>query len=347
MSRTARLCLLAALALGALALGVGVGSVYVPPAAVARILANRLFDCPLPAGLDPVWPGLVTGIRLPRVLTAFWAGAALAVSGAVMQSVLKNPLASSYGLGVSSGAGLGAALVMLCGLDAGWPGRLLLPAAGLGLGLLAVAAAVAVAARIDRGLSDSTIILTGMVLSLFLNALLNLLASANPQYTHRLLLWQLGSFSGRDTLSIALLAAVTLACTLLCWGGGRQLDVLSFGDEQAMAMGLAPRRAKWFFLVVTAVLTGTAVSLVGIIGFVDLIAPHVVRRFFGSSHRWVLPASALFGGAFMTLCDLAGRTLAAPAEIPVGSITALLGAPFFLYLCLARRKKAQEGGDAV
>lgn len=352
MRKGYRLLLLAALAVAALALGVGVGSVYVPPDAVARILAWRLFATPLPAGMDSVWPGLVTSIRLPRVLTAFVAGAALAVSGVVMQSVLKNPLASSYGLGVSSGAGLGAAAVMVAGVSGGWLGSLLLPAAGLAGGLLTVTAALALAGRLDRGLSEGTVILTGMVLSLFVNALLNMLAAANPQYTHRILLWQLGSFAGLEGVSIALLWAVTIACTLAFIACAGWLDLLSFGAEQAQAMGLDTRRARGVLIFVTALLTGTAVSFVGVIGFVDLIAPHVMRRFFGSGHRWLLPAAALFGGAFMVLCDLAGRTLAAPSEIPVGSITALLGAPFFLYIyCSGRRARRiwaakRKGGEA-
>ena len=341
MKNRTKLLLLALLALAALLLGIGVGSVAVPPGAVLRILGGQLLGLPLAQDLNPLWPGLVMAVRLPRVLTAFLAGAALAVSGVVMQSVLQNPLASSYGLGVSSGAGLGAAIVMVCGVSGGVLGSLLLPAAGLALGLATVAAALALASRLDHDLSNTTVILTGMVLSLFVNALLNLLATANPDYTHRILLWQLGSFAGLDWCSIGILALATLLCTLAFTALASQLDLLTFGEEPARAMGLETRRSKWVFITLTAVLTGTAVAFVGVVGFVDLIAPHLVRRFFGSSHRWVLPASALFGGGFMVLCDLAGRTLAAPSEIPVGSITALLGAPFFLYLYTAGRRGAQ------
>lgn len=339
MKTKARASLLTVCAVAALLAGIGVGSVLVPPGDILAIFANRFWGAPLPAGLNPVYPGMVMDIRLPRVLLAFFVGAALAVSGTVMQSVLKNPLASSYGLGVSSGAGLGAALIMVSGLSAGWLGSFLLPITGLLFGLATVIVVVAFSSRIDRSLSSNTIILAGMVLSLFLNALMSTLAATNPKYTQRIMLWQMGSFSLKEWRFVAILAPVTLACVLFFTHWARTLDVLTFGEEQAAAMGVDMKRTKWMLIGMTAVLTGTAVAFVGVIGFVDLIAPHIIRRFFGASHRVVVPMAALFGGAFMVLCDLAARTLTAPSEIPVGSITALLGAPFFLYIYFAGRKR--------
>ena len=330
---------LAAAALAALMLAVGVGSVPVSPADIARVLAHRLLGTPLPADFSPILEGLVLNIRLPRAALAFGVGAAAAVGGTVMQSVLKNPLASPYGLGVSSGAGLAAALMIVSGLAGGALGSLALPAAALAGGLAAAGAAMALAGRLDRGLSNNTIILTGMVLSLFLNALMSTLSAANPEYSQRILLWQLGSFSGRGWDAAAIVWAVTAVCTAAFWAMGRALDVMTFGEEQALSMGLELRRTKAVLIVLVAALTGTAVAFAGVIGFVDLIAPHVVRRFFGARHRVVLPMAALLGGGFMALCDLAGRTLASPSEIPVGSITALIGAPFFIYVYFAGRKR--------
>lgn len=339
MKTSAKVCGLAAAAALVLLVGIGVGSVFVSPAEIAAIFKNSLFGTPLPDGLGAVLPGLVMQIRLPRVLLAFLVGAALSVSGTVMQSVLKNPLASSYGLGVSSGAGLGAALVMVCGVSAGALGAFLLPLAGLLCGLATVAGVIAFSARIDRSLSNNTIILAGMVISLFLNALMSTVATANPNYTQRIMLWQLGSFSLKEWRFVFILAAVTLPGILLLMRFAGALDVMTFGEEQAAALGVDLKRTKRLLIGTAAVLTGTAVSFVGVIGFVDLIAPHVVRRFFGASHRLVVPMSALFGGAFMVACDLAARTLMSPSEIPIGSITALLGAPFFLYLYFAGRRK--------
>lgn len=322
----------------ALLAGIALGSVHVPPGDLLAILGSRIFGSPLPQGIDPVLPGLVMELRLPRALLAFVVGAALACSGAVMQSILKNPLASSYGLGVSAGAGLGVAALMVLGVGGGALGALILPATGLVCGLAAVAAAIALSGRMDRSLSNDTIILTGMVISLFLNAILTTIAASSPAHTQQILLFQMGSFSMKGWRSVQILLVVTVAGIGYFTSRARALDVMTFGEEQATALGVNLRRTKWALIGGVAVLTGTAVAFVGIVGFVDLIAPHVVRRFFGASHRWVVPMSALFGGTFLVLCDLAARTLTAPGEIPIGSITALLGAPFFLYLYMAGRR---------
>ena len=323
----------------AIIIGIGIGSVFIPPFDIIQILKSFIFKTKISEEIDAVSYGLVTGIRFPRVLMAFLAGAALSISGTVMQSVLKNPLASSYGLGVSSGAGLGAAIIMIAGFTSSWFGMFLLPVVGTIFGLASVTIAVAFAHQIDKSLSNNTIVLSGMVVSLFLNAIMSTLATANPKYTHKILLWQLGSFSGKEWSAIGVLTIVIVICLAIFQKHSLELDIMTFGEEQALTMGVNLKREKKILIIVTAFLTGTAISFVGIIGFVDLIAPHVVRRFFGSSHKWVLPMSALFGGAFMVICDLAGRTLASPSEIPVGSITALIGAPFFLYIYFISRRK--------
>jgi len=319
-------------------LGIGIGSVWIPPSDILQILSSFFFRLDLPEEIEPLYFGMVTGLRLPRVITAFLAGTALSVSGTVMQSILKNPLASSYGLGVSSGAGLGAAIIMVSGLAAGSAGNLLLPATATLFGLLSVAAAMGIAYYMNKSLSDHTIILTGMVLSLFLNAILNTLATLNSRYTHQILLWQLGTFAGKEWNNIFILFFVIIVCLLIFQCRSEALDLISFGEETALTAGVDIKREKWFFIIMTSILTGTAVSFVGIIGFVDLISPHIVRRFFGASHKWVIPMSALFGGTFMVLCDLVGRTAASPGEIPAGTITALIGAPFFLYLYFMSKK---------
>lgn len=331
--------LLAAAALAAVLLGVGVGSVYVSPGDILAIIAGRLFGAPLPDSLPTSYGTMVLDMRLPRVLLAFVTGAALAACGTVMQSILQNPLASPFGLGVSSGAGLGASLVIVLGLAASGWSIFVLPAVSLGFALGTVFLVVFMAARLDRGMSNVTIILVGMVLSLFCSAVMNLLATTSPTNAQRIQLWQLGSFSMKEWSAVLILAPITVLGLLLFLRYGQELDVMTFGEEQARAMGVDLVRTKWVLLTAIAVLTGTTVSFVGVIGFVDLIAPHVVRRLFGASHRRVLPAAALFGGTFLVLCDLAARTLMTPREIPIGAITALLGAPFFLYVFAASRKR--------
>lgn len=324
----------------ALLFGVGVGSVYVPPKDLLAILSGRLFGLPLPEHIPASYSVMVLDMRLPRVLLAFLTGAALAAGGVVMQSVLQNPLASPFGLGVSSGAGLGAALVIVLGLASAGLGTFLLPGVSLGFALGTVFLVLFVSARLDRGMSNVTVVLVGMVVSLFCNAVMNLLATASPAFAQRIQLWQLGSFSMREWSAVWALLPVTALICLYFLYYARELDVMTFGEEQAVAMGVDLRRVKGRLMTAVAVLVGVAVAFVGIIGFVDLIIPHIARRLFGASHRRVLPASVLLGATFLVLCDLAARTLTPPHEIPIGSITALFGAPFFLYLFFAGRREA-------
>ena len=339
MKTSVKMALLLAAALAALLLGVGIGSVYVSPGDILAILGNRLFGASFPEGLPASYSAMVLDMRLPRVLLAFLTGAALALGGVVMQSILQNPLASPFALGVSSGAGLGAALVIVLGLTAGGLGVFLLPAVSLAFALGAVFLVIFVSVRLDRNLSNVTVILVGLVLSLFCSAVMNLLATTSPAYAQRIQLWQLGSFSMREWSAAWVLAPFVILGLLLFFGYARELDVMSFGEEQARAMGVDLLRTKRILLTAVAALTGAAVAFVGVIGFVDLIAPHIVRKWFGAAHRRVLPAAALFGGTFLVLCDLAARTLTPPREIPIGSITALLGAPFFLYIFFVGRKR--------
>ena len=339
MKTTLKVTLMAVIAAAALIFGIGIGSVYVSPADILAILGNRLFQIPLPESINPVYPKMVMDMRLPRVLMAFLTGAALAAAGTVMQSVLQNPLASPFGLGISAGAGLGAAVVMVMGLSSGILGMFFLPAVSLLGGLGTVILVIGFSSRIDRSMSNTTIILTGMVLSLFLNAIMSMLATVSTANAQRFNLCTLGSFSMKGWDSVLILFVVTVLCMLLFMFYAKEMDVMTFGEEQALSLGVNLKFVKRLLICIVAVLTGTAVAFVGIIGFVDLIAPHVVRRFFGSSHRLVLPASALFGGTFMVLCDLAARTLAVPREIPIGSITALIGSPFFIYIYFVKRKE--------
>ncbi len=344
MKNGKRFLLLALAAAAALVLGIGVGSVWVAPGDIAAILAHRLFGAPLPAGLPAAFVPMVLDMRLPRVLLAFLTGAALAACGAVMQSLLRNPLASPFGLGVSSGAGLGAALVIVGGVSVAGPGTFLLPAVSLVFALGTTVLVLALAARLDRGASGTAVILAGMVLSLFFNAVMNLLATGDPAHAQRIQLWMLGSFNMKEWSAVWVLAPVTAACLPLFLRRARELDALTFGAEQAAALGVDLRRCQNELLLLTALLTGCSVAFVGVIGFIDLVAPHLARRLFGAAHRRVLPASALLGGTCMVLCDLAARTLVPSREIPIGAITALLGAPFFLLVFFKTRKR--EAGHA-
>lgn len=307
-----------------------VGSVRVEPAALWKVLTNQV------EGIPATQVAIVRTIRLPRVLMAFCIGAALSVSGAVMQSVLRNGLASGYTMGVSSGASLGAGIAMFAGWNA--LGRWTLPFLGLSGGMLTVFLAVLLATRMDKRMQSHTIVLTGMVFSLFVNAVLTLLSSFMQQELERLVRWQMGSLALKQWKELAVLAPLTVLGVIGVFFHARELDAMTFGEEAAGALGVSTRRAKWMLLFLSASLTGASVAFAGVIGFVDLIVPHVVRKLHGARHRRIVPYCALYGGTFLALADLAARTLVAPRELPVGAVTALLGAPFFAYIYFRARR---------
>ena len=336
MRRTAKILLAVAVTLLLLVCSVAVGSVNLSPVQVVEILMAKLTGDT--GSVDANLSAIVWGMRFPRAVLAFLAGAALSASGTVMQSILKNPLASSYTLGVSSGASLCAALVMVTGFTVPFLGMFTLPAAGFVGGLATVFLALAFAARLDGKMENQTVILVGMVFSLFVNAVLTLLTALSREHLQQMVFWQMGGFSGRDWSHVAVMLPILVVSLAALQCFTPEMDIMSFGEEQAMTMGVDIKRVKLLLIGLAALLTGTAVSLVGVIGFVDLIAPHVVRRIFGSAHRLVLPLSALFGGAFLMLAELVSRTIMAPAIIPVGAVTALVGAPFFALVFFRGRK---------
>ena len=319
-------------------MGICIGSVSVKFRDTIGILMHKIFSSPLAEDVNSGSVSIVWSLRIPRTLLAFIVGGALSVSGAIMQSVLKNPLASSYTLGVSSGASVGAGIVILSGFTIPFLSSFTLPLFGLIFGLLTVFIVVSFTERIDKNMSNNTIVLVGMVFSLFVNAILTLMSALGREHIQQLIFWQMGSFSSREWSSVIILLPIVVVCILILMRYTRELDLLTFGEEQASAVGVNTNKVKWILLGLAAALTGSAISFVGVIGFVDLVAPHIVRKIFGSSHRIVIPMSIFVGGAFMVICDLVARTIVSPTELPVGAVTALVGAPFFAYVYFSKRK---------
>lgn len=311
-------------------IGTGVGTVYVEPSEIIAALAFRLGDKPLPEGMEENAVTIIADIRLPRVLLAFFAGAALSASGAAIQSVLNNPLASPYTLGVSSGASVGAGIVIVLGTS--FLGTFSLAAAGLIGAVLSMGLVIAFSSRIDRNLGSVSVVLTGMVLSLFLSAGVNLLAYFSGDRYKQIMKWQTGTFSGRGWNYTAVMTAVAIIGVILLMLRSRELDLLTFGNEQAISAGVDAGKVRTGLLLISAVLTGTAVAFSGVIGFIDMIVPQTVRKVFGAEHRYIIPMSAVMGGCFMVICDMISRTVLSPNEISVGIITAVIGAPIFAYI---------------
>lgn len=323
----------------AMILAVGVGSVSISPREIVAIIFSKLSGSEMPAFINAGKVSILWEIRFPRACCAFITGALLSLSGAVMQSLLQNPLASSYTLGISSGASLGAAFVIVYEVSIPALNYFLLPLSGFIFGLVTVFLVLAFSARLDGNLRSHTIILFGMILSLFVNAILTLLSAAHSRHMQRLILWQMGSFAGRRWEHAGILLVICVIGVIIACAFHRELDLMSFGENTAEAVGVDTKKSRRILLVLSSVLTGAAVCFTGVIGFIDLAAPHAVRRIFGSSHRMVLPMSALLGGSFMALADLISRTILSPQEIPVGAVTALLGAPFFLWVYFGTGRK--------
>ena len=296
------------------------------------IIINKTFGITLRDGVLPKDVSIIWKIRLPRVLLAFLVGGCLATSGAVVQSILKNQLASPYTLGVSSGASLGAGLVIITGITIPVIGSFTLPFVGFIFGLFTVYLVILFSSKIDKTMSNNTIILAGMVFSLFVNALLTTLTAMFSEDLKRIALWQMGSFAMKGWTYVGLIIPFCLVGMIGTLMYTKEMDILTFGEEQAQSVGVDTSKVKTKLFIFSAVLTGGAVSLSGTIGFVDLIAPHVVRKIFGSNHKYVIPMSFVFGGCLMVVTDLIARSIFAPTELPVGAVTALIGAPFFAYV---------------
>ena len=323
----------------AVLLGIAIGSVNIAPQSIVRIIGYRVFGFGLPEFITDAQIAIVWNLRLPRALLAFCAGAALSVSGAVMQSVLRNPLASSFTLGVSSGASLGASLVILVGVSLPFFDMMTLPFLGFTFGIATIFIVMAIARTLDVRMENHTVILTGMVFSLFINAITTLMFSLFREGTQRMVFWQMGSFSMRDWSAVYILAPIALIGIFVIYRFKWEMDVMTFGEEQAQTVGVNVGTVKTVLLIIAAALTGSTIAFVGVIGFVDLVAPHVVRKIFGPVHKIVIPMSALVGGTFMVFADIAARTVTAPVELPVGAVTAIIGAPFFAYIFFSRRRR--------
>ncbi len=317
-------------------MAVGMGSVSIPPSISVKILLDKLFSIKLYNEVDPIVESILWKIRFPRTLLAFISGGGLAVSGVIMQSILRNPLASSYTLGVSSGAAVGASIAILLG--ASMFGIFTLPIFGLSFGLMTVFFAIALAAKLDKSMQNTTIILTGMAFSLFANAIITMIMSFAREDLQRLVFWQLGSFALKDWSHPTILFPIVLVGAIISFRYSMEMDIMTFGEEQAKISGVDMNKLKWVLLSVGAILTGCVVSVVGIIGFIDLFTPHTARKIFGSKHKYVIPSSIILGGCFMVLCDLIARIAVPPIELPVGAVTSVIGAPFFIYLYFSKRK---------
>jgi iron complex transport system permease protein len=318
-----------------------VPTIVLAAALVAAILASIRFGS-VPVGFAEILDALagrgpettrviVTELRIPRALLAALVGGGLALAGAVFQALLRNPLAEPYILGISGGAATGVVLALAAGWVSAVSWALPLAAfAGAGLAILLV---FGVALSADRRMDVRVLLLAGVVAGAFFAACIALVFALSSAATLRsAVIWMMGSLGSATWRTVAVVAAYTLPLAVVLVGLARSLDLMAIGDETARYLGTRVEGVKRAAYGIASLIAAAGVAFVGVIGFVGLVVPHGVRLLLGSGHRRLLPLSFLAGGAFLTLADLIARTVAAPAEIPIGVVTAFVGVPFFLLL---------------
>jgi iron complex transport system permease protein len=312
-------------------LGVGIGSVRLSPSQVGQVIAGHLSGHPKVTVADQI----VWQIRLPRVLLAALVGAALTTAGTVVQALVRNALADPFLLGVSSGASVGATAVLLFGAFASLGVWAL--SVGSVLGAMGAMATVFLVSRSGRQLAPTQLILCGVVLSALFESIASfLLFRGNPQATQSVLFWLLGSFGNATWTQLPIPAAVLVVAMGYLLAQARSLNALAMGTEPAASLGVDVAGLRRNLFVVTSLMVGVAVAVSGVIGFVGLVIPHIVRLLVGSDHRRVLAVGVPVGASFMVVADLLARTLVSPQEMPIGVITAFIGAPTLLILIRRR-----------
>jgi len=330
--RTA-LGVLAALLAGAGLVAVATGSVSLPLRETALIIASRLPG--LGDEIVPYWPSsheaIIMSLRLPRVLLAAVVGAALAVAGGSFQGLFRNSMADPYIIGVSSGAALGAALAITLRPPVNLLGMGAVPAAAFA-GALATVFTVYSIARTGRQVPVGSLLLSGVAVGAFLSALVSVVIVFSRPEMSEIVFWLMGSLVGRGWTHLVVALPYLAAGSAVLLYYARDLNALLLGEEEATHLGVPVERVKKVILAAASLLTAAAVATCGVIGFVGLIVPHIVRLVTGPDHRTLLPVSGVAGALLLVLADLAARTVVRPAELPVGVVTAAIGGPFFLYL---------------
>ena len=323
---------------GVAAFATTVGSVQIPFLTTCRVLLSQL---PL-VDITPTWLSttetIILEIRLPRVILAGLVGAALAIAGATYQGLFRNPLADPYLIGVAQGAALGAVVGFLLPFDWHGMGVGVIPLLAF-IGALVSVAIVYSLARVGKTLPMTTLILAGVALGALWGSIVSYLIITSGEKMHGIIFWLMGSFSLSEWSEVKVVLPYVVVGVVIILLYARSLNVMQLDEEQAQQLGINVEKVKLILLAAATLITAAAVSFVGTIGFVGIITPHAVRLIWGPDHRFLLPLSVLSGAIFLILADLVARTALAPTEIPIGVITAICGAPFFLYL-LRRKKRA-------
>lgn len=309
-----------------------IGVIQIPFSNVIKIILAQLG---LTDGEGLAHTELVTiwELRLPRILMSLTAGASLAICGAVFQSIFRNPICDPYILGISSGASLGAATAFILGWDTFLFG-ITLPALATALLTLLVIMGIA---RLSRQKTTHTLLLTGIAINFLISAVITLLMVVNQKEMHKIIFWTMGSCAGTTWNDILFLLPFVIVIAIVLLYYAKDLNIMQLGTDTAQTLGVNVRAVTYITLITSSLLIAVVVAICGVIGFIGLIIPHAVRLMVGSDNRRVFSYSLLLGALFLLIADTLARTIAVPAELPVGSITAIAGAPYFIFLLLKKQ----------
>lgn len=325
-------------------LSISLGSANLPLSQTWQILIYQIPGLKLL--IDPQWAAaseqIIMKVRLPRIVLAMLVGACLSIAGTAFQGVLRNPLADPFTLGVASGASVGAAFIILTGLQFVLLGQWTIPLISFATAMLSLVAVLKLASAQGK-LQVETVILAGVVVQAFLGAAVSFMVAISQDSLNDIVFWMMGSLRMRGwSFSLTVLPYFIIG-TMVLLVYGRTLNLFALGERRASHLGVQVERTKWIVLIVATFISAAAVSVSGVIGFVGLIIPHLIRLLVGSDYRLILPLSIIYGALYVLWADTIARLVISPLEIPLGVVTAFLGAPFFAYL-LNKHKKTQ--GDA-
>ncbi len=337
---SANLIILGILLLIAVIVSTGMGYIQISALEVIKIIYAKIFNHPdLLADIDKVFPYVVFDVRLPRVLTAAIVGSGLSLSGVIFQGILLNPLADPYTLGISAGAAFGAAIALL--LDISFLGIYSVPALAF-IGAVTTLFIVLFLSTSDGSVSSGNLILSGIIVAAILSAGISFMKYLADEQVSIIIFWLMGSFGSKTWIDVTLALAFVGIGFCICMFFARDLNIMSLGDRSAASLGVDPGRIKVVLLVTASLITAVCVSVSGIIGFVGLIVPHLMRFVVGSDSRRLLPASALAGAIILLTADTVTRAVL-PEEVPIGVLTALIGGPFFCYIFKKRQMVRARG----
>ncbi len=316
-------------------LTLSMGAMNLPATHVAQIIFGKLtFNENLLSKFRANEIAVIWEIRFPRVLCGIFVGGGLAVAGTIFQAILRNPLADPYTLGVSTGAAFGASLAILCNVI--WAIALPITACAMAVALLTLTAVIVIAQK-GGGMASQNLIISGIIVGSILSSGISFLKMMAGENVSAIIFWLMGSLSSRQWEDVAIVAPIVTLCSIIAFYWGTDLDIMLLGDESALSLGVHPNRIRMLYLILGACITAACVSVSGIIGFIGLVIPHILRFRLTPYNRILIPLSSLFGAIVLCLADNVSRLLSS-GEIPVGVLTTLIGGPFFIYIFIRRKK---------